>query len=291
MPTLRRFLKSLQFIAVVAWAPQFTAARAEEYTVFNPHPDETRTADGHWPLHSMDRPQPPKVAPKSEAELAESAKAPEGAVILFNGKNLDAWNVPQPWAIEDGLLRVQPVRLFLQSKAPFGSCHLHLEWKTRPGNSKQTGQYRGNSGVFLMSTYEIQVLDTYENTTYADGMAGALYGVKPPNVNSLRPPGEWQYYDIWFKRPVFDSKGKMASPACVTVIINGVLVQENVPFEGPSSYKKRSPYRAHPEALPIMLQNHNDTVDFRNIWIQQLADDAVISPVGPVGVTTPLANP
>lgn len=235
----------------------------------------------------MDRPQPPKVDPKPEAELADSAKVPEGATVLFDGKSLDAWNVPMPWTVEDGTLRVRPVQTSLQSKQPFGSCHLHLEWKTQPGNPNRTGQQRGNSGVFLMSNYEVQVLDTYENTTYADGMAGAIYGVKPPDANPLRPPGEWQYYDIWFKRPVFDADGKMVSPACVTVMINGVIVQNNTPFDGPSSYKRRSAYRPHPDALPLMLQNHNDTVDFRNIWIQPLTDDAVISPAGPVGVNKP----
>jgi hypothetical protein len=271
-------------VALVAFSVSLNAADTGKYSVFNPHPDLSKTADGSWTLHDMDRPAPPRVEPKTEAELTESAKASEGAFILFDGNNLDAWNVPQPWLVENGFIRVRPVNLSLQSKQAFGSCHLHLEWKTQPGQPQKTGQNRGNSGVFLMSTYEIQILDTYENKTYADGMAGALYGVKPPEANALRPAGEWQYYDIWFKRPVFGADGKMLSPACVTVMINGVIVQSNVPFDGPSSYKKRSLYKAHSDALPLLLQNHNETVDFRNIWIQPLADDAVISPAGPVGI-------
>jgi hypothetical protein len=254
------------------------------YSVFDPHPDATRTADGAWSLHDMNRPWPPAATPKPWPELVEEAKPPQGAAILFDGSSLDAWVVPQPWRINDAALQVRPVNSSLATKDSFGSCRLHLEWRTPPGNPEKTGQNRGNSGVFLMSAYEIQVLDTYENKTYADGMAAALYGVKPPDVNALRPAGEWQSYDIWFKRPIFDDSGKMTFPAFVTVLVNGVLVQNNIPFNGPSSHKTRRPYQKHTDALPLMLQNHNDTVEFRNIWIQSLPDDAVISPAGPVGI-------
>jgi hypothetical protein len=115
-------------------------------------------------------------------------------------------------------------------------------------------------------------------------MAAALYVVKPPDFNALRPTGEWQCYDIWFKRPAFDDSGKMTSPACVTVMVNGVIVQKNVPFDSPSSHKKRPPYQKHADARPLMLQNHNEVVEFRNIWIQPLSDDAVLSPAGLVGI-------
>ena len=262
-------------------------AGAGEYTVFHPHPDPKRTADGEWELNDLSRPWPSKVDPKPESELAVSAKPPAGSTILFDGANLDAWMVPHPWTLQNGTIQVQPVNLSLATKDSFGSCRLHLEWKTQPGNPDKTGQNRGNSGVFLMSTYEIQVLDTFENRTYSDGMAAALYGVKPPDQNALRPPGEWQYYDIWFKRPLFDAVGSMVSPACVTVMVNGVIVQDNVPFEGPSSHKIRRPYKKHADALPLMLQFHNEVVEFRNIWIQPLSDDAVDSPIGRVGVSKP----
>lgn len=259
-------------------------ALASEYSVFNQHPDATRTADGAWEVHDISRPWPPAATPKPWTDLEKDAKAPQGATILFDGSSLDAWNVPQPWILDKGVLQVRPVNISLASKQSFGSCRLHLEWRTPPESAKKSGQNKGNSGVLLMSTYEIQVLDTYENKTYADGMAAALYGVKPPDVNALRPTGEWQCYDIWFKRPLFDESGKMTSPACVTVMVNGVLVQNNVPFDGPTSHKKRRPYQKHADARPLVIQNHNEVVEFRNIWIQPLPDDAILSPAGPVGI-------
>jgi len=260
------------------------SALTSDYSVFNQHPDVTRIADGAWQVHDMSRPWPPSSTPKPWAELEQGAKPPSGARILFDGSNLDAWDVPQPWILQQSVLQVRPVNTSLSSKDSFGSCHLHLEWRTPPESAKKSGQDRGNSGVFLMSTYEIQVLDTYENKTYPDGMAASLYGVKPPDVNALRPTGEWQCYDIWFKRPVFDDSGKMTSPACVTVMVNGVIVQKNVPFDGPSSHKKRRLYQKHSDTRPLTLQNHNEVVEFRNIWIQPLPDDAVLSPAGPVGI-------
>lgn len=260
------------------------AVTAETYSVFNPHPDTERTANGTWFLHDLNRPQPPRVEPKAKADLARIGQPPHDAIILFNGSNLDAWIMPEVWKLSEGSIRLQPENLSLKTREPFGSCHLHLEWRTPPENFKKSGQDKGNSCVFLMSNYEIQILDTYENKTYPDGMAAALYGVKPPDANALRPSGEWQSYDIWFKRPFFDERGKMTSPACATVMVNGVVVQRNVSFEGPSSHKNRQPYRPHPDALPLRLQNHNEVVEFRNIWIQPLPDEAVLSPAGPVGI-------
>lgn len=262
------------------------SASGSDYSVFNQHQDDTRTADGAWKVHDMSRSWPPSVTPKPWAEIEQGTKPPPGARILFNGSNLNAWNLPQPWSINQGVLRVRPVNTSLSSKESFGSCHLHLEWRTPPESAKKSGQDKGNSGVFLMSTYEIQILDTFENKTYPDGMAASLYGVKPPDVNALRPTGEWQSYDIWFKRPLSDDSGKITSPACVTVMVNGIVVQKNVPFDGPSSHKKRRPYKKHADALPLMLQNHSEVVEFRNIWIQPLPDDQVLSPAGPVGINT-----
>jgi hypothetical protein len=262
-------LRATAWTAIIVLAA-VGSAFASDYSVFN--------------QHDMSRPWPPSATPKPWEELEQGAKPPSGAKILFDGSSLDAWVVPQPWILEQGILQVCPVNPSLSSKDSFGSCHLHLEWRTPTESTKKSGQDRGNSGVFLMSTYEIQILDTYENKTYADGMAAALYGVKPPDFNALRPTGEWQSYHIWFKRPLFDGSGKMTSPACVTVMVNGVIVQKNVPFDGPSSHKKRRPYQNHADARPLMLQNHNDTVEFRNIWIQPLPDEAVESPAGRVGI-------
>lgn len=275
------------FLLLVSVSGQLGAAETGGYSVFNPHPDPTRTADGRWVLRDPGRPLPPRAEPKSVAELAADSTAPAGAIILFDGLNLDAWNVPQPWSLEKDVIRVRPMNSSLVTKQAFGSCRLHLEWRTQPGQPEKTGQNRGNSGVFLMSKYEIQILDTHENQTYADGMGGALYNLKPPDANSLRPAGEWQSYDIWFQRPHFDEAGKMTSPACVTVFVNGVLAHNNVAFSGPTSGEKRSPYEEHADALPLMLQNHNDFVEFRNIWIEPLPDGDVVSPTGRVGLTKP----
>lgn len=260
-------------------------AFSQDYNVFNQHPDTTRTGDGKWQMHDESRPAPPKAAPKSEAELAQSARAPKDAKIIFDGKNLDQFDQLIAYVVKDGAVEIQPGRNELVTREAFGSGRLHLEWAA-PAQSDRSGQDRANSGIFLMSAYEVQVLDTYENKTYADGMAGALYGVKPPDANPLRPSGQWQYYDIWFQRPTFDGD-KMVTPAAVTVYINGIPVQNNMPFDGPSGYKKRDPYRPHPDKLPLRLQYHNETLKFRNIWFEPMEDGKVKSPEGVVGVAKP----
>ncbi len=151
----------------------------------------------------------------------------------------------------------------------FGDCQLHIEWAT-PTPPEGHDQERGNSGVFLMGLYEIQVLDSYQNKTYADGMAGAVFGQYPPIVNASRPPGEWQTYDIVFRRPRFDSAGALREPAYVTVLHNGLLIQDHVALTGPTAFRRRPPYQAHADRLPLRLQDHGMPVRFRNIWIRDL---------------------
>ncbi len=236
----------------------------------NSCPDISYTADGKWKVNDNARPKPTKVTPKSEAELAASAKAPAGAVILFDGKDLSAWR-PSKWTVENGYMEVIPKTGYLTSLQSFGSCHLHVEWWTQDppvGNL----QMRGNSGVFLMSHYEVQVLDTYDNPTYADGIAGAVYGQTPPSVNPIRPPGQWQYYDIVFHRPIFDAEGKLVKPATMTVDFNGIRVQDNTVVEGSTGPGKRHGYTTHPDAQPLQLQEHGCTVRFRNIWLVPIND-------------------
>lgn len=260
------------FACAITPATAGIAAPAPTYDVFQPHPDFTKTADGSWTIHDPERPRPPRAEPKSPEALADAARAPAGAVLLFKGTDLAAWNVPGPkWHVEDGAMHIRPADDSIQTKDAFGSCRLHLEWSTSPTPTK-TGQNRGNSGVFLMSTYEIQVLDTYDNTTYADGMTAAMYGVRPPSVDAQRPSGEWQYYDIWFQRPIFDTAGKMVRPARVTVDVNGIRVHDNAAFDGPSSHQTRRDYVPHPDKLPFKLQYHSEEVSFRNIWILPLPD-------------------
>lgn len=203
---------------------------------------------------------------------------PADAVVLFDGRSLDGWrtadttnaNLPARWNLKDGYMEVARGAGSIRTVQEFGDAQLHVEWAA-PVPARGTSQNRGNSGVFLMSTYEVQVLDSYENVTYPDGQAGAIYGQYPPLVNASRPPGEWQTFDIFFRAPRFDSRGQVTSPARMTVIHNGVLVQDNVELLGPTSNQRRAPYEAHPERMPILLQDHGDPVRFRNIWIRDLS--------------------
>jgi len=223
-----------------------------------------------WNVNDPKRPMPPRAEPKPEAELAASAKAPEGAVVLFDGKDLAKWT-PARWKLENGYVEVVPKTGDLVTLDEFGSCRLHLEWWTPATPPLKSGQNRGNSGVLLMGRYEMQVLDSIDNPTYADGIAGSVYGEYPPLANACRAPGHWQYYDIEFHRPVF-AGGHVVKPARITARLNGILVQDNVELAGPTSYAKRKPYVAHADKLPLRLQNHSEVVRYRNVWIVPLAD-------------------
>jgi hypothetical protein len=225
---------------------------------------------GDWPIHSPDRPQPPKVDPGAGAL---PVPPPKDAVVLFDGTDLSKWvhtnGKAAGFVVRDGYFEVQRGLGNLQTRDGFGDVQLHVEWST-PDPPRGRGQDRGNSGVYLMSKYEVQVLDSYDNVTYADGMAGALYGQFPPLVNAARPPGAWQSYDIVFRGPRFDSSGRLLRPATITVIYNGVLVQDHVTLTGPTAHYARPPYEAHPERLPILIQDHAHPVRYRNIWLREL---------------------
>jgi len=229
---------------------------------------------GPWPQHSMDRPQPPVVTP---APYDKPYVPPSDAVVLFDGSTLAGWEVdsgkPAGWKLENGYMEVVRGTGSIHTTRRFGDCQLHVEWAA-PAPPEGEGQERGNSGVYLMSLYEVQVLDSYQNKTYADGLAAALYGQYPPLVNPSRPPGEWQTYDIVFHAPRFDASGKVLFPARVTVLFNNVLVQDNVALSGPTAHMRRPPYRAHPDRLPLLLQDHGVPVRYRNIWIRELHEPA-----------------
>ena len=160
---------------------------------------------------------------------------------------------------------------YLFSADKFGDVQLHVEWAT-PVPASGHGQGRGNSGVFLMGLYEVQVLDSYENDTYADGQAAAIYGQYPPLVNACLPPGEWQSYDVVFRRPRFHEDGTVAKPARITVFHNGILVQDDVELWGPTAWLQHRPYERHPDKLPISLQDHGNPVRYRNIWLRELRE-------------------
>jgi hypothetical protein len=224
-----------------------------------------------WPIHSKERPQPAVVSPPPSGL---PVKPPADAIVLFDGTNLSKWlqardGSPAQWVVRDGYFEVKAGTGDLRTRDGFGDVELHVEWAS-PNPPRGVEQGRGNSGVYLMSKYELQVLDSWENPTYADGMAGAIYGQYPPSVNAARRPGEWQSYDIVFRGPRFDSSGKLLRPATMTVRFNGVLVQDNVTLSGPTGHYSRPPYEAHADRLPILLQDHGDPVRYRNIWLKEL---------------------
>jgi hypothetical protein len=212
-------------------------------------------------------PVPPVVTP------GLSQAAPSDAIVLFDGTNLDAWTSdkggPAGWTVENGVLTVKAGTGMIMTKQEFADCQLHLEWRT-PAVVAGEGQGRGNSGVFLQSRYEIQVLDSYNNVTYSNGQAGSIYKQHIPQVNASRPPGEWQTYDIIYRAPRFNNDGSVKSPAFATVLHNGVLIQDHVELKGPMVFRGPPAYVKHPFRQPLSLQDHKNPVSYRNIWIREL---------------------
>jgi hypothetical protein len=214
-------------------------------------------------------PEPRVVTPGESNHLP-----PSDAIVLFDGKSLDQWkglkeNGAAPWKVEDGIFTVVAGTGGIESNESFGDAQIHLEWRS-PSEVKGESQGRGNSGFFLMGKYEVQVLDSYNNRTYSNGQAGSIYKQHPPLVNAMRPPGEWNTYDIIFTAPHFNSDGMLIRPAKVTLIHNGILVQNGVELKGPTEYIGIPNYEAHDDALPYMIQDHGNPVSFRNIWVRKL---------------------
>lgn len=230
-----------------------------------------------WKIHDLKRPQPPVVTPGK----VEWGSPPSDAVILFDGKDLSQWSdakgEPSKWKVENGYMEIAKGAGEIRTRQNWGDVQLHIEWAA-PTPEQDKGQDRGNSGVFLMGLYEVQVLDSYQSVTYADGQAAAIYGQYPPLVNASRPPGEWQSYDIIFRRPRFDSAGQLLQPARMTVLHNGILVQDNVALWGPTNWMEFDPYKAHPDKLPLSMQDHGSPVRYRNIWLRELRETAEPGP-------------
>ena len=224
-----------------------------------------------WRVHDIDRPRPRMVTPGAQVGMP-----PSDAIVLFDGKDLSQWltsrrggpPTPATWKVENGFMEAPPNAGSIFTKEKFGVIQLHIEWAA-PAEVDGTSQWRGNSGVLLMNRYEIQVLDCWENPTYADGQAGAIYGQWPPLVNACRKPGEWQSYDIVFEAPKFEGE-KLVKPAFATVFHNGVLVQHRQEIVGRMAHKVVGTYAAHGPEEPFGLQDHDTATRFRNIWIRRL---------------------
>lgn len=243
-----------------------------------------------WKATEQWEPIPEKVTPGYSTSVP-----PSDAIVLFDGKDISQWHKPKygyganmetveaivnvkvnrpefspaEWQVKDGAMIVKPGGGAIETKQAFGDIQLHIEWLSPEDPGKEDQAY-SNSGVFLMGLYEIQVLNSYENKTYANGQAGAMYKQHPPLVNSSRPPGEWQAYDIVFTAPRFSTTGKLEQPAYITAFHNGILIQNHSALEGPCIYIGKANYVAHPEKMPLLLQDHGDKVRFRNIWVREL---------------------
>jgi hypothetical protein len=205
-------------------------------------------------------PEPPVIQP------GDATTAPSDAIVLFDGNNLDAWVNGERWKINDGVATASGGGI--HTKQGFGDCQIHLEFAT-PSKVEGKGQGRGNSGVYIMGRYEVQILDSFENETYFDGQCGAIYKQQPPMVNASRGPGEWQSFDIFFTAPKFHTDGSLKKPAFITVVHNGVLIHNHVELSGGTSWSEPPRYSSHPEKEPLHLQFHGNPVQFRNIWVRE----------------------
>jgi hypothetical protein len=235
-------------------------------------------AQESFEVHDKRRPQPPVVTPGTPSTSEQPGKPPSDAIVLFDGSDLSKWTSEKnsggdaPWKVEDGNLVCAPHTGAIKTKDQFGDVQLHIEW-LEPKGTQGRSQGRGNSGVFLMGLYELQVLDSFESETYADGMAGSLYGQYPPLANAAKPQGEWQIYDVIFRAAHYEN-GKLAKPATMTVLFNGVVVQDHMKLLGPSTHKQLTTYPSEPlpEKGPLQLQDHGNPIRFRNIWVRPLAE-------------------
>ncbi|MBI4909642.1 MAG: DUF1080 domain-containing protein [Acidobacteria bacterium] len=230
-----------------------------------------------WKVHDIDRPKPRVVTPGTESSQERPGLQPSDAVVLFNGKDLAQWGVikrgsselqPAGWKVENGYMEIVPGSGTIETREKFGDIQLHLEWSA-PVTPSGDSQWRANSGVLIMGLYEVQVLDCYNNPTYADGQAASIYGQWPPLVNACRKPGEWQVYDIVFEAPKF-ANGKLVKPAYETVFHNGVLMHNRQEVIGRMAHRVVGTYAPHEAELPLALQDHDVPLRYRNIWARRL---------------------
>lgn len=277
-------MKLLPVSTATLLALSATAGRAAPSTG-SPFYGDPPDAHHPWAIHDQNRPQPKRVEPGTFSSAAQPGQPPSDAIVLFDGTagSLANWesdtkpsepSTPTKWTVVDGAMECVPKSGYIRTKAEFEDYQLHIEWAA-PKNVKGDSQGRGNSGVFLSGIKgtadgpEVQVLDDYDNPTYSDGFAASVYGTNPPLANALRPPGEFQVYDIVFRRPVYRD-GQAIDAGYVTVFCNGVLMQDHTPFEGRGGHMKRTFAGAFLEKAPLKLQDHGNPVRYRNIWIRPL---------------------
>jgi hypothetical protein len=251
---------------------QIPASAGDDVRGYN---DTPQIPGQKWKVHDMTRPRPAKITPAPYVKEGP----PSDAIVLFDGHDLSKWEqqagrggpVQEPkWKVQDDYFEIVPRTGRIRTKEKFGDVQLHVEWLI-PKEAVGEGQGRGNSGIELMSRYEIQVLESHTNLTYADGGAGAMYGMFPPMVNPSRPQGEWNVYDIFFEAPKFDGE-KLVKPAYFTVVYNGVLVQNHKEQLGTTIWRQNAKYAPHAPEEPLSIQDHSQPVRFRNIWIRRLKE-------------------
>ncbi len=278
-------MRAIKFLSILL---SFFTIAAVAQEVPKPDWEEWRKTEP-WKETEQWEPIPPKVSP------GVLTAPPSDAVVLFGGKDLSQWRTPEhdygifmqqveaiikvkitnpkytepKWEVKDGTMIVTPGTGAIETVRPFGDVQLHIEWLAPVDPGKADQQY-SNSGIFFMGLYEVQILNSYENETYPNGQAGAIYKQHIPLVNASRPPGEWQSYDIVFNAPRFFDDGTLERPAYLTVFHNGVLIQNQVELKGPAIYIGKPYYVPHPEKLPLLLQDHGNRVRFRNIWVREL---------------------
>ena len=266
---IKPFLAMLLAIAVASAQPPGGAGRGQAPETGAPIPGQK------WIVHDPDRPQPKKVTPGLPIP---EVRPPSDAIVLFDGKDLSQWvtlvrggGTDEPkWKVENGYMEMVPRSGSLATKARFGDIQLHLEWMVPKGaDPSRKGQMRGNSGVILMGHYELQVLESFDNPTYADGSAGAIYGLYPPMVNPTRPEGDWNEWDVFFEAPRFSGE-KVTKPPYVTLVYNGVLVHNHAELIGDTSILPLAQFRPHGPEEPLVLQGHAGPIRYRNIWLRRL---------------------